>query len=142
MNILVINGPNINTLGKREPDIYGQMTYDDLTAYIAKHARLLGVGCAFFQSNSEGAIIDTIQTADMYDGIIINPAAYTHYSYAIHDALKACSVPAVEVHLTNIAAREEFRQRSVTASACVGSIAGLGAFGYVAAIEFLVGRVR
>lgn len=138
MRILLINGPNINLLGTREPDVYGAKSYDDLIALVQEAGQRLGVGVDCFQSNGEGEIIDAIQAAHgKYDGIIINPAAYTHYSIAIHDALKAVDLPAIEVHLSNIHAREEFRQRSVTAAACTGQIAGLGFTGYVLALQAL-----
>ena len=138
MKVLVINGPNINMLGIREPEIYGKGTYDDLVGMIKSAASRLGVEAAFFQSNHEGAIVDVIQEAyGMYDGIVINPAAYTHYSYAIYDALRAVDVPAVEVHLSNIRQREPFRQISVTAPACRGQIVGHGFDGYLEALVLL-----
>jgi 3-dehydroquinate dehydratase-2 len=138
MKLLIINGPNLNLLGTREPGVYGTATYDDLTDAIARYAIELGVTYSLRQSNSEGAIIDIIQSAvGVYGGIVINPGAYTHYSYAIYDALRAVDVPAVEVHLSNIASREEFRRTSVTAGACVGQISGLGFYGYAAAMRFL-----
>ena len=116
MKILVINGANMNMLGRREPDIYGKEDYAALCARIYEHAQSRGVAVECFQSNHEGAIIDAIQEADTaFDGIVINPGAYTHYSYAIHDALKAVSIPAVEVHMSDIQKREEFRPLSVTA---------------------------
>lgn len=138
MRILLINGPNINLLGTREPDVYGAKSYDDLISLVQEAGQRLGVSVDCFQSNGEGEIIDVIQAAHgKYNGIIINPAAYTHYSIAIHDALKAVGLPAIEVHLSNIHAREEFRQRSVTAAACTGQIAGLGFTGYVLALQAL-----
>ena len=141
MNILVINGPNLNMLGIREPDIYGRATYADLCALIRQEAEALGVQVEFFQSNHEGAIVDAIQAADgVYDAIIMNPGAYTQYSVAILDALKAVSVPCVEVHISNIHQREEFRHKSVTAPACVGQICGLGLYGYEAAMDYFLAR--
>lgn len=139
MKILVINGPNLNLLGKREPDIYGHRTYGALCRYIADYAAERGHQVRFVQSNHEGALIDAIQQADEdgTEGIVINPAAYTHYSYALYDALRAVSVPAVEVHLSNIAAREPWRQVSVTAAACVEMVAGQGFDGYLHAIALL-----
>lgn len=133
MKFNVIHGPNLNFLGIREPDIYGHQTLEDINAAIAAFGEEQGHEIRFFQSNSEGDIIDTIQQAyrDGSDGIVINPAAYTHYSYAIHDALKGISVPAVEVHLSAIHSREEFRKNSVVAPACVGQISGFGADGYI-----------
>lgn len=143
MNILVINGPNINMLGVREQGVYGQKTYADLVALIESTAKQLAINVTCFQSNGEKEIIDVIQDAyGKYDGIVINPAAYTHYSVAILDALKAVALPAVEVHISNIHAREEFRHHSVTAAACVGQIVGLGFQGYVLALQTLVNIVE
>jgi 3-dehydroquinate dehydratase-2 len=136
MKILVINGPNMNLLGKREK-IYGSTTLKELNARIASYAETLGIETEFFQSNYEGAIVEKIQQAEgVFDGIIINPAAYTHTSIAIRDALSAVKVPAVEVHITNILAREEFRRVSITGNAAVGVIAGLGAEGYILALHY------
>ena len=120
MKILILNGPNLNLLGKREPGIYGTGSYDDLCMELVAYAAARDIRVDIRQSNHEGALIDEIQAADgVYDGIVINPGAYTHYSYAIYDALLAVSVPAVEVHLSNINRRESFRRISVTAPACV-----------------------
>ncbi len=136
--IMVINGPNLNMLGVRSPEVYGNRTYADLEAYIEDYAEKLGIEAVVLQSNGEGEIIDFIHHAlGNYDGIVINPGAYTHYSYAIHDALESVNIPAVEVHISNIHKREEFRHKSVTAPACVGQIAGLGFRGYRLAIDFL-----
>ena len=142
MKFLIINGPNLNLLGQREPGIYGKGTYADLCALIEDYAESKGASAAFFQSNHEGAIIDAIHAAQgVYDAIVINPGAYTHYSYAILDALKAVDVPAYEVHISHIDQREPFRAISVTAPACVGQICGLGLYGYEAAMAyFLEGR--
>lgn len=141
MKFLVINGPNLNLLGSREPGIYGSTGYDALCAMLREKAAELGAEAECFQSNHEGAIIDAIHGAvGVYDAIIMNPGAFTHYSYAILDALKAVSVPCIEVHISNVHQREEFRHRSVTAPACVGQICGLGTFGYVAAMEYFVGQ--
>ena len=137
MNILVINGPNLNMLGKREPDIYGKRDYSSLVAEFSEYAVNKGVQIKIVQSNHEGEIVDWIQQF-AGDGIVINPGAYTHYSIAIHDALKSVDTPAVEVHISNIYSREEFRHKSVTAPACVGQISGLGWFGYFAAIDYLL----
>jgi 3-dehydroquinate dehydratase-2 len=138
MKILVINGPNINMLGVREPDIYGKQSYTDLLAFIRQSASDAGVKVELFQSNSEGAIVDIIQWAyGKMDGIVINPAAYTHTSIAILDALKAVIIPAVEVHLSDIHSREEFRRHSFISAACVKTIAGKGFDGYKEAIEYL-----
>lgn len=138
MKILVINGPNINMLGIREPDVYGKKSYADLLAFIRQSASDAGIEVDLFQSNSEGAIVDIIQSAyDKADGIVINPAAYTHTSIAILDALKAVALPAVEVHLSDVHSREEFRRHSYISAACVKTIAGRGFEGYKDAIEFL-----
>ena len=139
MNILVINGPNMNMLGIRQPEIYGHETYEDLKSMIQREADALGVQVSFFQSNHEGAIIDAIQQADgVYDAIVINPGAYTHYSYAIHDALKSIGVPAYEVHISDIHSREAFRQVSVTRPACVGQVYGQGLRGYTMAMDYFL----
>ncbi len=134
--ILVINGPNINMLGIRETSIYGGGTYQDLCDYIKKEAQELQVEVELKQSNYEGEIVTFIQDAyKKVDGIVINPAAYTHYSIAILDALKAVSIPTIEVHLSDIHSREEFRHHSVTAAACVEQISGLGFEGYALALK-------
>ena len=142
MKFLIINGPNLNLLGRREPGIYGEESYEALCALIRDYAAAHGSTADFFQSNHEGAIVDAIQQADgEYDAIVINPAAYTHYSYAILDALKAVSVPAYEVHISHIDQREPFRAVSVTAPACVGQIYGQGFQGYLRAMDhFLEGQ--
>lgn len=141
MRFLVINGPNLNLLGKREPEIYGSRTYDDLCRLLEEHAGQMGDCVEFYQSNHEGGLIDAIQAADgFFDGIVINPGAYSHYSYAIHDALRSISVPAVEVHISDIANREPFRRISVTAPACMAQIAGHGFDGYWEAMTLLKER--
>jgi len=139
MKIVIINGPNLNFLGTREPEIYGRQTLEEIENKIQEYAEMQEVDCSFFQSNSEGELIDRIQQAhmDKADGIILNPAAYTHYSYAIHDAVKSVNVPAVEVHLSAIHARESFRKDSVVAPACIGQISGFGETGYLLAIQAL-----
>ena len=139
MKLVIINGPNLNMLGIREPDKYGTETYQDLVEKIKKHCEQRQVACEFYQSNHEGDLVDRIQQAyfDQADGIVINPAAYTHYSYAIYDALRAVDVPAVEVHLSNIRQREPFRQISVTVPACRGQIVGHGFDGYLEALVLL-----
>ena len=143
MRILVINGPNINMLGIREKDIYGNNDYNSLVEKIKKEASELGCQVDFFQSNIEGEIITSIQkTLGVYDGIIINPAAYTHYSIGILDALKAVNIPAIEVHISNIHQREDFRKKSVTAEGCVGQISGLGFEGYTLALRGLINLIR
>ena len=139
MKILIINGPNINMLGLREPKIYGNKSYEDLLEFIRCAAEDLGANPTLFQSNSEGAIVDTIQAAyGQYDGILINPAAYTHTSIAIPDALKAVAIPAVEVHITDITSREPYRRVSYTSEACVKTISGEGFEGYRSAIKTLL----
>ena len=138
MKILVINGPNINMIGIREPDIYGKQTYGDLLALVDATATAEGLTVEQFQSNHEGAIVDKIQAAyGVFDGIVINPAAYTHTSVAILDALKAVAIPAVEVHISNVSAREAFRQISYPGMYCEKTIAGLGLEGYRQAILYL-----
>lgn len=139
MNILIINGPNLSLLGQREPDIYGNKTLQDMNQQIQTKADAMGMHVLFFQSDCEGDIITRIgQTLnDNIDGIIINPAAYTHTSYGIRDALAAVPIPAIEVHLTNIYKREEFRKVSLTAPAAYGVISGFGACSYILALEAL-----
>lgn len=139
MKLLIINGPNLNLLGVREKHLYGAQDYAALCAYIEENARRLGVQIELFQSNHEGAIVDRIQEAyQKIDGIVINPAAYTHTSVAILDALKAVSIPACEVHLTDVNAREDFRKISYIRSACDKTFAGHGFDGYRMAMEYLV----
>ncbi|NLA77276.1 MAG: type II 3-dehydroquinate dehydratase [Clostridiales bacterium] len=141
MKILIINGPNMNMLGIREPEIYGSKTYSELVEYIRGYAEQRGVEADFFQSNSEGAIIDAVQLAyGKYDAIVINPAAYTHTSIAIADALAAVGLPAVEVHLSDINSREAFRRVSYTSAACIKVISGEGFEGYARAIDLLSER--
>lgn len=144
MKILVINGPNINMLGIREPEVYGAATYDDLLAHIKDAAASRDVEVDFFQSNHEGALVDEIQRAyfDKYDGIIINPAAYTHTSVALLDAVKAVAIPTVEVHISDVTKREDFRQVSYVREACVGTVMGKGFDGYVEAMDLLLGGMR
>lgn len=138
MKILVINGPNINMLGIREPEIYGKDTYADLVAVATEAGRKASCDVDFFQSNHEGEIVDEIQKAyGVYDGIVINPAAYTHTSIAILDALKAVGIPAVEVHISDVDSREEFRQISYSSLYCESRITGEGLQGYAMAIEYL-----
>ena len=139
--ILVLNGPNINMLGIREKSVYGTATYEDLCEVIRKKAEELQVEVEIKQSNSEGQLVDWIQQCyGIKDGIIINPGAYTHYSVAILDALKSVNLPAVEVHISNIHQREEFRRHCVTTSGCTGQICGLGLQGYLLALEYLAGK--
>ena len=140
---LVINGPNLNFLGRRSPGIYGTMTLPEIEAQISRKAEELVVAVDYFQSNSEGAIIDYIQDkSGEAQGIIINPGAFTHYSYALRDALSDSRLPVIEVHLSNIHAREEWRSHSVIADIAMGQIAGLGWRGYVAALEILAALVE
>ena len=138
MKALVIDGPNINMLGIREPAIYGSQNYESLLALIHTTCDAEGIEVGFVQSNHEGAIVDAIQAAyGVYDGIVINPAAYTHTSIAILDALKAVAIPAVEVHISDVDSREPFRQVSYAGMACVKTYKGLGFQGYVEAVKFL-----
>ena len=137
--VVVVNGPNLNLLGKREPEIYGTRSLDDLDKTVKDKAESLGIDVSFYQSNHEGQIIDFLhQHAPGSLGIVINPGALSHYSLALYDCLQALALPVVEVHLSNIHAREEFRSRSVTARAARGVITGLGFAGYELALEFLV----
>ena len=140
MKILVLNGPNMNMLGIRQPEIYGKATYQDLCDILQTEADKLGVNISFFQSNHEGALVDAIQQAyfDKVDGIIINPAAYTHTSVALLDALKAVSTPAIEVHISNVHQREEFRHKSMISAGCKGIICGFGLDSYRLAIEAIL----
>lgn len=140
MKILVINGPNLNFLGIREPKLYGTQNYDYLLQIIADKAKETDSEIEVFQSNHEGAIIDRIQDAyfDGTEGIVINPGAYTHYSYAIYDALNSIEIPKVEIHITDINTRDEFRKISVTAPACEKQIVGKGLPGYIEGIEYLL----
>ena len=141
MKLLVINGPNLNMLGIREPDIYGRQTYKDLVDYVNQICARKGIACEVFQSNHEGDIVDKIQAAyGNTDGIVITPAAYTHTSVAILDALKAVCIPAVEVHLSDVNSRESFRHISYAGMACEKTYAGFGFEGYKMAIEYLEGK--
>ena len=138
MKILVINGPNLNMLGIREPELYGRETYDTLVEKIRRHAEKTGTEVSFYQSNHEGDLVDAIQAAyRVQDGIIINPGAYTHTSVALLDALKAVGIPAVEVHITDVDEREPFRKISYIRAACEKTISGHGTDGYLEAMDFL-----
>ncbi|MGN1315579.1 MAG: type II 3-dehydroquinate dehydratase [Acutalibacteraceae bacterium] len=142
MNILVINGPNLNMLGIREPDIYGKETYNSLVEKIENYGKSKNVGIRCYQSNHEGDLVDVIQSAyGLYDGIVINPGGYTHTSVAILDALKAVSIPAVEVHISDVDNREEFRKVSYVRSACFKTIGGKGTDGYLLAVDELIRKV-
>jgi 3-dehydroquinate dehydratase II len=136
--ILVVNGPNLNLLGTREPEIYGDKTLDDVRRLMHVAAERLGVSLDFFQSNVEGDIINYLHHNRSADGVVINPAAFTHTSIALRDAIAATGIPAVEVHLSNIHAREEFRKVSYVAPVCVGQISGFGVYSYVLGLEALV----
>lgn len=143
MHILILNGPNLDRLGSREPEIYGSLTLEDILARINERARQLGVTTEHFQSNEEGELVTRIGAAVGHvDGIVFNPAAYTHTSVALHDAIRASGLPCVEVHLSNPYAREPFRHRSLTAPVCVGVICGFGAESYVLGLEAIVRYLR
>ena len=138
MKLLILNGPNLNLLGLREPDIYGKQDFRALEAFIRETCSAEGIACELFQSNHEGALVDKIQEAyGVFDGIVINPAAYTHTSVAILDALKAVALPAVEVHISDVSSREDFRQISYAGRACLKTYMGLGFEGYRRAILYL-----
>lgn len=143
MKFLVINGPNLNMLGVREPEIYGKQTYEALVEQVTAYATQCGVMVDFFQSNHEGALVDAIQQAyfDKVDGIIINPAAYTHTSVAILDALKAVAIPTVEVHLSDIHSRDEFRRHSYISPVCLATVCGKGFDGYNEAVDCLLAHL-
>lgn len=139
MKILVINGPNINMLGIREPAIYGSENFQTLCSNIEKYAEKMQVEVKLFQSNHEGALVDEIQASyGVFDGIVINPGAYTHTSIALLDAVKAVGIPTVEVHISDVASREDFRQISYIRAACVKTITGHGIRGYIEAMDYLI----
>lgn len=141
MKILVINGPNLNMLGVREPDIYGAKTYKNLCDMIQSHCIASGIEADFYQSNHEGDLVDKIQAAyGVYSGIVINPAAYTHTSIALLDALKAVNIPAVEVHISDVTSREEFRHVSYIRAACEKTVCGKGFDGYIEAVDYLIDK--
>ena len=143
MKFLVVNGPNLNLLGEREPDKYGTETLAQINEELKSFASQNSVEVDFFQSNIEGEIVDAIQKAKgVYDGLIINPAAYTHTSIAIRDALLATKIPTVEVHLSNVYSREEFRQTTYTTGVCIGQIAGFGGYGYKLALLALKNSIK
>lgn len=142
MKIMVLNGPNINFLGIREKEVYGSQNYEEMCQYIKKNIKK-EIELEIYQSNIEGELINLIQKAyfDKFDGIVINPGAYTHTSIALYDAIKSVSIPTIEVHISNVHKREEFRHKSFTAAACIGQICGLGSDGYILAIEFLYNKI-
>lgn len=143
IKVLVVHGPNLNLLGTRDPGIYGYQTLENVNKLILERAESVGVEIDFFQSNSEGLLIDKLQaSAKEFNAILINPGALTHYSYALRDALSAIGLPVVEVHLSNIYAREEFRSKSVTAPVAIGMISGFGAKGYLMGLNALVERLN
>ena len=144
LKILVIHGPNLNLLGKREPRIYGKVSLPRINQSIQTEAKRLGLEVTILQSNHEGKLVDLIGNAkaEHYKGIVINPAAYTHTSVALRDALSACGIPAVEVHLSNIYGREEFRHRSLTAAVCIGQVSGFGEESYLLGLKGLVNALK
>ena len=143
MKILVMHGPNLDRLGKREPEVYGHETLDSINQRLQEAAAADGVALDCFQSNDEGALVSRLgQAAGTFDGVIFNPAAYTHTSVALHDAIKGCGLPCVEVHLSNTHKREAFRHVSLTAGACVGQIMGFGPAGYLLALKGLVDYLK
>ncbi len=141
--VLILNGPNLNMLGEREPGVYGHGTLADIEALVSRRAGELDSEATFVQSNDEGFLIDSLHSArDGFGAVVFNPGAHTHYSYALRDAVAAAGVPVVEVHLSNISAREEFRRTSVIAPACVGQISGFGPLSYVLGLEAALAHVR
>lgn len=144
MKIMILNGPNINFLGIREKNIYGNQNYEEMCSYIKDSIKEKDVELNFFQSNIEGEMINILQEAyfEKYDAIVINPGAYTHTSIALYDAIKSIEIPTIEVHISNIHKREEFRHKSYTAPACIGQICGLGSDGYVLALEYLYKKIK
>jgi len=143
MNILVINGPNLNLLGEREPEVYGTETLEELMLWLETCPESTDHSFKFYQSNHEGGIISTIQDERQWaDGIVINPSAFTHYSYAIRDAIKSVNIPAVEVHLSDIHTREDFRQISVISGVCIGQVSGLGKNSYLEGLKMLLQQIK
>lgn len=141
--VLIINGPNLNLLGIREKDIYGNLTLDDINNIIKENTKENNIYLDFFQSNYEGEIVTVIgESINKYSGIIINPGAYSHYSIAILDAIRSVSIPVIEVHLSNIYGREEYRRKSITAEGCIGVISGFGYYGYIMAIHALINNIN
>ncbi|MEJ2052515.1 MAG: type II 3-dehydroquinate dehydratase [Calditrichaceae bacterium] len=141
MHILIINGPNLNLLGRRRPDVYGYKSLEEINAYIRDYFKKVQV--SFFQSNEEGKIVDEIQQLPgKYDGLVINPGALTHYSYSVRDAIESIETPVVEIHISNISAREGFRQKSVISDVCRGTISGFGVYGYILAVQALAHQLK
>jgi 3-dehydroquinate dehydratase-2 len=141
MHILIINGPNLNLLGNRKPEVYGYTSLDEVNQYIREYFKK--VKLTFFQSNHEGEIVDQIHKfPESFDGLVINPGALTHYSYAVRDAIEAVNKPVVEVHISNIAGREEFRQKSVISQVCSGTVSGFGIYGYVLGVQALAHNLK
>ncbi len=141
MKILIINGPNLNRLGKREKNIYGAQTLDEVNSFILEKFKDSNVNIDFFQSNEEGVIVTKIGISEeFYDGIVINPGAYSHYSIAILDAIRSIDIPVVEVHISNILAREDYRKKTITGEGCVGIISGFGYYSYVLGVEALINK--
>lgn len=139
MRVLLMNGPNLNLLGQREPEVYGTTTLTSIEEMVRAYAAERGVEVECLQSNHEGVLIDTIHASQgAFDGIVYNPGAHTHYSYALHDAISSVTTPVVEVHISDISKREEFRRHSVLADACIGQVKGLGTQGYLRALDLLL----
>lgn len=139
MRVLLMNGPNLNLLGQREPEVYGTTTLASIEEMVRTYAAERGVEVECLQSNHEGVLIDTIHASQgVFDGIVYNPGAHTHYSYALHDAISSVTTPVVEVHISDISKREEFRRHSVLADACIGQVKGLGTQGYLRALDLLL----